>query len=181
MKKLQKIFKQKSRPVTSYLLPLTLGVTIAIDQLTKWYMLSWVTRGNVPLFGAAFDVVPHAYLMSRVNSFFNIVFTWNPGVSFSMFRQIGGELPIILIAITSAITAYFAYMMIQSKNMWERVALALIVGGAVGNLIDRIRFGAVIDFLDFHYAGFHWPAFNFADVFIVTGVLIYIYVLIRKK
>ncbi|MCL2369097.1 MAG: signal peptidase II [Alphaproteobacteria bacterium] len=177
---MKKIFIKKYS-IAKIIIPLTLALTLLIDQLTKWYMLSWVTRGNVPLFGNAFEVAPYAFLMERITPFFNIVFTWNPGVSFSMFREIGSYTPMILIAITSAITAYFAYLMVQSKNMWERAALALIVGGAIGNLIDRIRFGAVIDFLDFHYAGFHWPAFNFADVFIVFGVVLYIVILLRKK
>jgi len=164
------------------IIALTLGITL-IDQLTKFYMLYWVTSGNVPLFGRAFDIVPHAYMMARVNSFFNIVFTWNPGTSFSMFRSVGEMAPVILIALTAAIIGYFAHsLLFRAHDKWEKMALSLIVGGAIGNLIDRVRFGAVVDFLDFHYTGIHWPAFNFADIFIVVGVAVYIgYLILRKK
>ena len=155
---------------------------IIIDQATKMYMLDWVTRGAVPLFGPAFDVAPNAYLMARVTSFFNLVFTWNPGVAFSMLHGLGYAMPLALIAITGAVIGYFGHALFaRATDRWERIALTLIVGGALGNLIDRIRFGAVIDFLDFHAFGWHWPAFNFADIFIVVGVFIYVWIILKRK
>ncbi|MCL2538409.1 MAG: signal peptidase II [Alphaproteobacteria bacterium] len=146
---------------------------ILIDQLAKGYLLHLVTHGQVPLFGRAFDIVPHAYIMTRVTSFFNIVFTWNPGTSFSLFRTLGESAPIVLIVITGIIIGALGhYLFARADKKYERVALSLIIGGAIGNLIDRIRFGAVVDFLDFHAFGWHWPAFNFADVFISIGVAV---------
>ncbi|MCL2758266.1 MAG: signal peptidase II [Alphaproteobacteria bacterium] len=154
---------------------------IAVDQITKGYFLYLLT-GGIPLYGRAFDIVPFPFLMSRVTSFFNFVFTWNPGTSFSLFRNLGEAAPLALIVITGVIIGFFAHMLYKSKDRWERVALTLIVGGALGNLVDRIRFGAVVDFLDFHYAGWHWPAFNFADICITAGVMVFIaHWIFRKK
>jgi len=150
-----------------------LGIVI-VDQITKGYVLYLLT-GGIPLGGPAFDIVPYPFLMTRVTSFFNIVFTWNPGTSFSLFRSLGESAPLVLIVITGIIIGFFSHMLFfRARDNLERWALALIVGGAVGNLIDRMRFGAVIDFLDFHYKTMHWPAFNFADICITIGVGLYL-------
>ena len=71
--------------------------------------------------------------------------------------------------------------MFKEKQAFAKFALALILGGAVGNIIDRIRFGAVIDFLDFHAFGYHWPAFNVADSAICLGVMLLLYQMIFMK
>ena len=147
--------------------------SIFLDQLSKGVLLYLIT-GTVPLNGAAWDVVPVPYLMTHVFDFFNIVFTWNPGTSFSLFRAMGESAPMILIVATSFITGFILYYLFRRAKSYEVVPLALISGGAIGNLIDRIRFGAVIDFLDFHIGGWHWPAFNVADVCIVVGVGLYL-------
>ena len=146
---------------------------IILDQLSKGFLLYLIT-GTIPVYGAAWDVVPVPYLMSHVFDFFNIVFTWNPGTSFSLFRALGESAPFVVIFATSAITGYILYYLFKRATSYEKVPLALIAGGAIGNLIDRIRFGAVVDFLDFHIGGYHWPAFNVADVCIVVGVGLYI-------
>ncbi|MCL1902769.1 MAG: signal peptidase II [Alphaproteobacteria bacterium] len=144
---------------------------ILVDQLTKGILLYMLT-GGVPLYGSAFDILPYPYLMGRVTGFFNLVFTWNPGTAFSLFREMPS---IILIALTGVIIGALGYHLFKNANRpHEKWALSLIVGGAVGNLIDRIRFGAVVDFLDLHAFGYHWPAFNFADICISIGVAIYI-------
>lgn len=153
-------------------LGIIIGV-ILIDQFTKGILLYKIT-GGVPLFGAAWDVVPVPYLMTQVCDFFNIVFTWNPGASFSMLRAIGESAPIIMVVFTGFIIGLIAYYLFARAKSYERWPLALIIGGAVGNLVDRVRFGAVIDFLDFHVGGWHWPAFNFADMCIVIGVILFI-------
>ncbi len=146
---------------------------ILADQVTKDYLLYLIT-GTVPVSGAAFEIVPVPYLMFHVFDFFNIVFTWNPGTSFSLFRTLGEAAPFILVTLTGFIIGFIGYYMFTRAPKHERVPLALILGGAIGNLIDRIRFGAVIDFLDFHVGDIHWPAFNVADICICVGVGLYI-------
>ena len=145
-----------------------LGV-VALDQVSKGILIYLIT-GGVPLAGNAWDVVAYPYLMTRVADIFNIVFTWNPGASFSLFRAVGDSAPIIMIFATSVIIGAILYYLFRRGRGTDGVAVAMIAGGAIGNLIDRIRFGAVVDFLDFHIGTWHWPAFNFADCFIVIGV-----------
>lgn len=146
---------------------------ILLDQLSKGALLYLIT-GRVPLIGAAWEIVPVPYLMTQVFDFFNIVFTWNPGASFSMLRGVGDAYPFIMVVLTGAIIGFIGYYLFARADKYERVPLALIMGGALGNLIDRIRFGAVVDFLDFHIGGWHWPAFNIADICICVGVALYI-------
>lgn len=154
------------------ILSIVFGV-IFLDQLSKGVLLYLIT-GTVPMVGAAWDIVPVPYLMAHVFDFFNIVFTWNPGTSFSLFRAMGESAPLILIVATGFITGFILYYTIRRAPRYEIVPLSLIIGGAIGNLIDRVRFGAVIDFLDFHIGGWHWPAFNVADICIVVGVGLYL-------
>lgn len=155
---------------------------ILLDQITKGILLYFIT-GSVPLYGPAWELVPVPYLMDQVTNFFNIVFTWNPGASFSLFRTIGESAPIIIIIVTGTVIGFLARYLFTRHDNAEKWPLALIVGGALGNLIDRIRFGAVIDFLDFHVGGWHWPAFNIADACIAIGVALYLlnWFIKRKK
>ena len=92
-----------------------------------------------------------------------------------MFRSTGEAAPIILILFTSAVIGAILYYIFVRAKSYERLPLALIAGGAIGNLIDRIRFGAVVDFLDFHIGALHWPAFNIADICIVVGTGLYLF------
>lgn len=146
---------------------------IILDQVSKGLLLYLIT-GHVPVFGNAWEIVSFPYLMMQVTDFFNIVFTWNPGASFSLFRALGNAAPVAIIAITGAIIAFIAFYTSRRAASYERAPLCLILGGAIGNLIDRVRFGAVIDFLDFHVNAYHWPAFNVADVCICIGVGLFI-------
>ncbi|MDR1206822.1 MAG: signal peptidase II [Rickettsiales bacterium] len=162
------------------ILAIVLGVVL-IDQAAKCALLYLIT-GGVPLSGPAFGLVPYPYLMAHVTGFFNFVFTWNPGTSFSLFRNLGEAAPLVIITLTGVIIGALGYTLFaRAKALYEKWALSLIVGGALGNLIDRIRFGAVIDFLDFHVGGWHWPAFNAADIAITFGVIIYIAAWVFKK
>lgn len=147
--------------------------TLFLDQISKGFLLYLIT-GGVPLSGSAWDVVPFPYMMTNVFDFFNIVFTWNPGTSFSMFRALGESAPLVMIVAISFVVGGILYYLFARAKKYEIVPLALVCGGALGNLVDRIRFGAVIDFLDFHVGGWHWPAFNVADVCIVVGVGLYL-------
>lgn len=157
---------------TSLILSIIL-IALLLDQLSKGSLLYLIT-GGIPLSGAAWDVVPVPYLMSHVFDFFNIVFTWNFGTSFSLFRAIGEVAPMVIIVFTGAVIGFILHYLFVRAPRRDIVPLSLIAGGALGNLIDRIRFGAVIDFLDFHIGGWHWPAFNVADICIVVGVGLYL-------
>ena len=103
--------------------------------------------------------------------FFNLVMVWNRGVSFGMFG--GGAVPAwALILLSALIVAMLVAWLRQVDNSWAAVAIGLVIGGAVGNVIDRVIHGAVADFLDFHLGGYHWPAFNLADSAITIGVVL---------
>ena len=114
----------------------------------------------------------------EVSSFFNLVYVLNKGVSFSMLSNTG---PVLLTVLATLISLSVVYFMFKEKDSFSRTALALILGGAVGNIIDRVRYGAVVDFLDFHAFGYHWPAFNIADSAICIGVTLLLYQMIFIK
>ena len=104
-------------------------------------------------------------------SFFNIVFVRNTGVSFGMFSE-WGILGRYFFSIFSIVVGCFLILLaIFSDTKVFRISLGLISAGALGNAIDRVYFGGVIDFIDFFIYNFHWPAFNFADIFITLGVM----------
>jgi signal peptidase II len=153
---------------------------LLLDLITKSILLYLIT-GGVPLAGNAWSVVKYPYIMSNVFDWFNIVFTWNPGTSFSLLRHLGEAAPWVIIAATGVIIVLLFLYMFRRASTYEKLPLAFIIGGALGNLVDRIRFGAVIDFLDFHIGEWHWPAFNVADIFIVIGVGLYIISMIFRK
>lgn len=119
----------------------------------------------------------------EVTSFFRIVKVWNTGVSFSMFNDYGSIGRYALIIFALAVVLFLLHWMRREKNTAKRICLAMIVGGALGNVADRAYVGAVMDFLDFHYRDLHWPAFNVADTFICLGafLLIYLEVFYKKK
>ena len=106
--------------------------------------------------------------------FLNIVYVWNRGVSFGMFNNIENA-HLILSALQLGIAFVITIWMYNNKNRFFILPLALIVGGALGNALDRIKNGAVADFLDLHIANYHWPAFNIADSCIFIGVVMIIF------
>lgn len=130
-------------------------LVVALDQISKWVVLN---RLMVP---------PHTL---PVTSFFNIVLAWNRGVSFGLFSSSNPYGPWLLAAIASGFIAVLILWIWQAETKMMAVAFGLILGGAAGNLSDRLRFGAVTDFLDFHALGYHWYTFNVADAAIVAGV-----------
>lgn len=127
---------------------------IVFDQLTKWLVLDGLDLANNPI---------------TVTSFFNMVLVWNRGVSFGMFSEAGSAGPWILTGLAIAVVIGLLYWLRQVEGWVTMTGLGLVIGGALGNVIDRIRFGAVVDFLDFHIADYHWPAFNVADAAICVG------------
>jgi len=118
----------------------------------------------------------HLHESRPVTGFFNLVLVMNPGASFGFLAGAGGWQRWFFIVLALAISVWLVAMLHQHAR--ERLlpfAMALILGGALGNVIDRVRFGAVVDFLDFHAAGRHWPAFNLADSAIVLGVALMVW------
>lgn len=102
---------------------------------------------------------------------FNIVLAFNRGVSFSMFAG-HDDAPLLLSGVAVVLVAALLWWLRSAEHALTRTAIGLVVGGAVGNLIDRLRYGAVVDFLDVHWGGWHWPAFNVADSAITVGALL---------
>ena len=130
------------------------ALVAALDQLSKWIIVAHVMNPPVQI---------------EVTSFFNLVLAHNRGVSFGMFAA-GSELgKWILVGLALMISGFLVRWLIQSSSPFSIIALGLILGGAVGNVIDRVLIGAVVDFLDFHAFGTHWPAFNVADTTIFLG------------
>ena len=116
-------------------------------------------------------------------SFLNIVFVRNTGVSFGMFSE-WGILGRYFFSIFSIVVGFFLILLaIFSDVKAFRISLGLISAGALGNAIDRVYFGGVIDFIDFFIYNFHWPAFNFADIFITVGVMFLLFdnIFYKKK
>lgn len=104
-----------------------------------------------------------------VTSFFNLVSVRNPGAAFSMLAQAGGWQRYFLSGLALLVSAVLMWMLTSPLRRREALGYALILGGAIGNAIDRIFYGEVTDFLDFHASGWHWPAFNGADIAIFLG------------
>ncbi len=140
-------------------LGISLGV-IVLDQLTKLSIVGLLDHGQ--------GIV--------VTPFFNLVSARNTGAAFSFLAGAGGWQRYFFIVLALAASAFIVYLL--RRHAAEKrfsLGLALILGGAVGNLIDRVRLGYVIDFLDFHYAGWHYPAFNVADSAITVGAALVIW------
>ena len=108
----------------------------------------------------------------EITSFFSLVVAHNQGVSFGMLGHGNTALPLIITLFTSAVVVMLAVWWARAAESGVILGLSFIIGGAVGNILDRARFGAVTDFLDFHWRNHHWPAFNVADSCIFIGVVI---------
>lgn len=130
------------------------AITLVLDQITKWWIVGTVM--NPP---RAIELTP----------FFNLVMVWNRGITFGLFGDAHwGRWAFAVVALV--IVAVLVSWLWRAIYRSTALALGLVIGGAIGNVIDRARWGAVADFLDFHVAGWHWPAFNVADSAIVIGV-----------
>lgn len=131
---------------------------VALDQLTKLYIHSgWTLGESVP-------VIP---------GFFHLTYVRNPGAAFGIFRDVSEVFrKVFFLSMPPIAMMIIAYMLkgVENTDRWQILSLSLIFGGAFGNYIDRLRFGYVVDFLDFHYKDWTYPAFNVADSAIVSGV-----------
>ncbi len=106
----------------------------------------------------------------EVTPFFNLRLGYNPGISFGLFPAESEAARAILVGFTLLTALLILWLGLRSRVWIERHGFALIAGGAIGNIIDRVTDGLVTDFLDFHAFGWHWPTFNLADVAITSGV-----------
>ncbi|WP_374656540.1 signal peptidase II [Dongia sp.] len=137
------------------------GLVIVADQFSKWLVM--VEIMNPP------RVIP---ILPVGQAGLNLVMAWNTGVSFSMLRGTG---PWLLSGLAVAVSVGLLVWLSRLTSRLPAYAVGLIVGGALGNVIDRLRFGAVFDFIDFYVGSWHWPAFNLADSAITVGVVLLLF------
>ena len=151
------------------------------DQLTKWLVFGNGSSFIEWMF--LFQPAIQDFKSNAIFPFFNIVEVWNFGISFGMFAQDNHQGQIVLIILASLISIAFAIWMFFTNVRIIILAIPILIGGAIGNIWDRVRFDAVADFLDFHIYGFHYPAFNLADsfVFIAIALIIFDGLFLEKK
>jgi signal peptidase II len=128
------------------------------DQLSKAWLL-WLFADRQPI-----------ERLEPVTGFFNLVLTWNRGMSFGLFNNDTALNAAIFTVIAAAIVSGLVVWLRRAQEPLIAVAIGLVIGGAIGNVIDRLWRGAVVDFLDFHLGNWHWFAFNLADAAICIGV-----------
>jgi len=111
-----------------------------------------------------------------ITPFLNLTLTFNRGVAFSFFNKVGfwPEVFLAIIAVIISIAMIIILLTLNPRKRWLACALSLIIGGATGNILDRLIHSYVVDFIDFHFYGWHWPAFNLADSAISIGVIMII-------
>ncbi len=143
------------------------AIIIVADQASKWAILRLVMG-----FGPDQALPAFSAQVVELTPFFNLVMTWNRGVSFGLFNN-GGQWNALLLSVLSVGIVIGLLIWLRTvTSRWVGFALGGIIGGALGNVIDRVRWGAVADFLDLHLMGHHWPAFNVADSAISIGAVI---------
>lgn len=140
------------------------AIVLLLDQWTKWLVEGHFVYG---------EVLP-------LTSFFNLTLRYNPGAAFSFLSDAGGWQRWFFTAIAVAVSVWVVWSLRQAKGVYA-LSLSLIMGGAIGNVIDRLQYGHVIDFLDFYAGSWHWPAFNVADSAITVGVILLALDGLRKK
>jgi signal peptidase II len=142
------------------------ALIVVADQLTKYVAVQFLAMGKVV----------------TVTPFFNLVLVYNSGAAFSILSEAAGWQRGLFIAIALIASAWIVYLLRKYPHQYGfALALSLVLAGAVGNAIDRIVIGAVIDFLDFHALGYHWPAFNVADSAITCGAALLIWDALRPR
>lgn len=153
-----------------------LAAWIACSSGTRWVW--WCAAVAIALLDQGTKQLVEAKLeyaqVVPVTAFFNLVHVWNSGAAFSLLADAGGWQRWFFIALATGVSAWLALALLKPRLPLEAAAYCLILGGALGNLADRVFRGYVVDSLDFHWGGWHWPAFNFADVAITLGVGIFL-------
>lgn len=136
------------------------ALVILFDQLSKWVVLENIRMGE-PVY---------------VAPFWNWVLTYNPGAAFSFLADQSGWQRWFFTLLAIGVSFWIAQELRRhAEDKWLSLALSLVMGGALGNVIDRVRFGAVVDFIQWHVAGLYWPAFNVADAAISIGAVLLLF------
>ena len=130
-------------------------LAFALDRFSKVYVINLIEKNQSELF---------------INDFLNITLNWNRGIGFGLLSFDATITYHLISALILLIIAYLIYLMVISDNS-GKIIMSLIIGGAIGNLYDRLTYFAVPDFIDFHFKDFHWFTFNVADIFISIGIL----------
>lgn len=142
------------------------ALIVAVDQLAKYAAVQLLAGGKVV----------------AVTPFFNLVLVYNRGAAFSILSDAAGWQRGLFIAIALVASAWIVWLLGRhASHRLFALALSLVLAGALGNVIDRVVVGAVIDFLDFHALGYHWPAFNVADSAITCGAVLLVLDALRPK
>lgn len=175
--------QQRSSATTHFFLGFVIICAVIIaDQYTKWLVIETMLRmdsptsvGFVEWFTtqkkiAFFVTERESFKIITLTPFLDFVMVWNQGISFGMLDT--PHMPLVLISTSTLISMLMILWLALTRRRIMSVALGLVVGGALANVMDRVRFGAVADFIDLHANGRHWPAFNVADSCIVLGALI---------
>ena len=141
------------------------AITVGLDQFTKALVLAFL----------------EPYQAVEWAPFLSCVLVFNTGISFGLFAGETALLRWVLIGLALAVSVLLTSWLYKEKRLRVASALGLILGGAIGNVVDRIFRHAVVDFLDLHIGGWHWPAFNLADSAITVGVVLYVFTSLRDQ
>jgi signal peptidase II len=139
-------------------------VSVVLDQLSKYVIVEKVMRPE-----GVTETPYYADKIIDVLPVFALRMAWNEGISFSLFSSGAAATTAILLTVQIAITIGLVFWLRTLDRLWLVVGAGLIIGGALGNIIDRAMFGAVADFLDFYWGAWHFPTFNIADICISLG------------
>jgi len=131
------------------------ALALVVDQASKAVVFSNLNRGEEVVLLPIFSILPG----------------WNEGAAFGLGQ---GAAPLLLIILALAISVWLTKLLIEARSTLAAVGLGAAIGGALANIADRIRFGAVRDFIDLHWEALHWPTFNVADMFVVVGILLFV-------
>jgi signal peptidase II len=149
------------------LISFIIAFCVSLDQISKYWANEIITEHNN---------------LVRINQFLNIIIVENNGISFGMFQNF--KYSNLFFIFTTVVIMFFLFKILLCEKCEKKYlnicCICMIISGAIGNLIDRIKYGAVRDFIDLHLTDFHWPTFNIADSMISIGVLIYIFIQFRK-
>jgi len=142
------------------------ALVIVLDQVSKWVVLAALLPGE----------------SVYVTPFWNWVLTFNPGAAFSFLADQPGWQRWLFTLLALGVSGWIAFELKRNpRQKLMALALSLVMGGALGNVIDRVRFGAVVDFIQWHAAGFYWPAFNIADSAISIGAVLLVFASLTAK
>ena len=145
---------------------------VFVDQVSKYFIIEY------------FNIYPEFLIndfLYEVNQYLNIVIVWNKGFAFGLFQNNFFSVNILYIFLIGSVILVLIIYANKLNQKYYFLIFGLIIGGALGNLIDRILYGAVVDFIDLHYMNLHWYVFNIADICISIGCILLVLTEIRKK